>query len=106
MTGDRGRAFSLSLRSGALLLASVLLHLLLEELLEIHTRSGLCARGDLLGCAFGDDVATRLTSLRAHIDDPVGSLDDLKVVLDDDHRVSLIDEGLQSIQQGTNIVEV
>ena len=85
---------------------SVLLHLLLEELLEIHTRSGLCARGDLLRCAFGDDVATRLTTLRAHIDDPVGSLDDLKVVLDDDHRVSLINEGLQSIQQGTDIVEV
>ena len=84
----------------------MLLHLLLEKFLEIYARSGLCARGHLLGCAFGDDIATRLTTLRAHIDDPVGSLDDLKVVLDDDHRVPLINEGLQSIQQGTDIVEV
>ena len=84
----------------------MLLHLLFEKFLEIHTRSRLSARGDFLGCAFGDDVATRLTTLGAHIDDPVGSLDDLKVVLDDDHRVPLIDEGLQSIQQGTDIVEV
>ena len=84
----------------------MLLHLLLEKFLEIHTRSGLSTRGHLLGRTFGDDVAPRLTTLRAHIDDPVGSLDDLKVVLDDDHRVPLIDEGLQSIQQGTDIVEV
>ena len=84
----------------------MLLHLLFEKFLEIHTCSGLSARGHLLGCAFGDDVATRLTTLRAHIDDPVGSLDDLKVIARRRSPSALIDEGLQSIQQGTDIVEM
>ena len=53
-----------------------------------------CA-GDLLRGALGDDQAAAGAALRAHVDDPVGGLDDVEVVLDDDHRVALVDQALQ-----------
>ena len=49
-------------------------------------------RGHLLGRALGDDPASAVATLGTHVDDPVGVLDDVEVVLDDDHRVALVDQ--------------
>src|SRR5690242_15114156 len=44
--------------------------------------------GDLLGRALRDDAAAAVAAFRAEIDDPVRGLDDVEVVLDDEHRVA------------------
>ena len=40
-----------------------------------------------------------VAALGAEIDDPVGGLDDFQIVLDDDHRVALIDQRVQHVQE-------
>src|SRR6266540_1792772 len=47
--------------------------------------------GDVLRCALGDHRAAAAAALRAEVDDPVGGLDDVEVVLDDQHGVALLD---------------
>ena len=44
--------------------------------------------GDLAGRAVIDDLAAALARRRAHVDDPVGRMHDLGIVLDDDQRVT------------------
>src|SRR6187549_2462295 len=46
----------------------------------------------LLRCARGDHLAAAGSALGPEVDDPVGALDDVEVVLDHDHRVALLDE--------------
>ncbi len=50
------------------------------------------AGGDLLGRAGGDDPSAGLAALGPEVDDPVGRLDHLEVVLDHQHRVAGVDE--------------
>ena len=47
---------------------------------------------DGVGCARGHDVASFVTGTRSHIDDPVTCRDDTHVVLDDNDRVTGVDE--------------
>ena len=47
---------------------------------------------DLLGRAGRDDLAAGRAALGAEVDDPVGGLDDVEVVLDDEHGVAAVDE--------------
>ena len=63
-------------------------------------------RGDLLGRALGDDQAAAVAALGAHVDDPVGVLDDVEVVLDDDDGVALVDQPLQHLEQLADVLEV
>ena len=44
--------------------------------------------GDFLGRTFGNDRAAARTALGTHVDDVVGSLDDVQIMLDDNQRVS------------------
>ncbi len=47
---------------------------------------------NLFRCAFlGDQFAAAVTSFGAEINDPIGDLDDIEVVFDDQHRVAGID---------------
>ena len=39
-----------------------------------------------------DDLATGIPAFRPHIDDPIGRLDDVEVVLDDEERAAAFDE--------------
>ena len=61
---------------------------------------------DLLGRAGGDRHAALLAALRAQVDDPVGALDDVEVVLDHDHAVARVDEPLEHLQQALDVGEV
>ncbi len=63
-------------------------------------------RRDLLGRALGDDQPAAGTAFGAHVDDPVGGLDHVEVVLDDDDRVALVDESGQDCQQLADVLEV
>ena len=62
--------------------------------------------GHLLGRPRGDREATLLAALRAHVDDPVGALDHVEVVLDHDHAVARLDEAPQNVQQPLHVGEM
>ena len=67
------------------------------------------AGGDLrhlLGRPLGDDPAAPVAPLGPQVDHPVGRLDDVEVVLDDDHRVALLLEPVEHLQQLADVVEV
>ena len=53
-----------------------------------------------------DDFAAAVAAFGAQVDDPVGGLDDFDIVLDDDHRVALLDELVQHLEQLAHVVEV
>lgn len=45
-------------------------------------------------------------ALGPKVDDVIGAFDDVHVVLDDDDRMSLGDEGVESLQEGLDVVEM
>ena len=55
------------------------------------------------GC---DDLAAATTTFRPEVDDPVGSLDHIEVVLDDDDRVAVVAQTMQHFEQLFDVVEV
>ena len=63
-------------------------------------------RCHLLGRALGHDAPAASAALGAQVDDPVGRLDDVEVVLDDDDGVAVVDEPVQHLQQLLDIGEV
>ncbi len=67
----------------------------IEFFSEVFAGPGGFALGDLFGGAGGGDLAAGGTGFRAEVDDPVGALDDVEVVLDDDEGVALINEALE-----------
>ena len=46
------------------------------------------------------------TTLRTHVDDPVRRLDDVKVVFNDDHRVTLVNEPTKNYQELPDVLEM
>ena len=60
----------------------------------------------VLGRAGGDDLAAAVAAFGAEVDDPVGGLDDVEIVLDDDDRVALVDQLVQHLEQLGDVVEV
>ena len=64
------------------------------------------ACGDFLGRSRGHDAAAAAAALRARDRYVVGRLDHVEVVLDDDHRVALIDELVQHVEQLARVLEV
>src|SRR5215469_3361253 len=61
---------------------------------------------DLFRSALGDDPAAALSAFGAEVDDPVGLLDDVEMVLDDEHGVAQIDEALQDVEEFADVVEM
>ena len=62
--------------------------------------------GDFFGSAFGDDLAAAFAAFGAEVDDPVGGLDDVEIVLDDDERAAAVDELAEGGEQLGDVVEV
>ena len=62
--------------------------------------------GHLCRGAGDHDFTAADTALRTEVDDPVGGLDDVEVVLDDDDGVAVITQPVQYRQQLRDIVEV
>src|SRR2546425_7128259 len=67
---------------------------------------GFFGAGDELGRALGDDAAAAFAAFGAEVNDPIGLLDDVEVVLDDEHGVAEIDEALQDVEELSNVIEV
>src|SRR6516162_3822263 len=58
------------------------------------------------GRSGGHDASTRRAALRTEIDNVVGGLDDVQVVLDDNDCVSLVDELGENVEQLAGVLEV
>src|SRR5699024_2374736 len=56
--------------------------------------------------AGGDDPPAAGAPVGTEVDDVVGRLDDVQVVLDDDHRVPLVDQPVQHLEQLADVLEV
>ena len=63
-------------------------------------------RRQLLRRAGHHDIPTRFTGLGPQVDDPVGRLDHVEVVLDHDHRVAQVDQAIEHVEQLGDVVEV
>jgi hypothetical protein len=63
-------------------------------------------RGDLLRRALGDDPPAAVATLRSEVDDPVGGLDDVEVVFDDQHGVAAIDEPMEDLEELLDVREM
>src|SRR5690348_13977926 len=67
---------------------------------------GGCNLSDLFRRPLSDDPSARRTGFRPHIDDPIGPLDDIQVVLDDHNGVSGVDQAIQYVDEHSDVVEV
>jgi hypothetical protein len=43
---------------------------------------------------------------RPEVDDPVGGLDDVEVMLDNQHRVAVVDEPVEHLEQHAHVLEM
>src|SRR4051795_7294795 len=77
-----------------------------QHLAEEAARPAAVDPSDVLRRANRDDLAACLAALGPEIDNPVGLLDHIEVVLDDDHRVAAVHETLQRLEQLLDIGEV
>src|SRR5262249_56628558 len=64
------------------------------------------ARRDLLGSATGDQLASIVAPLGAEVDDMIGRLDHVQVVLNHHDRMSGIDQSVQAVQEPIDVGEV
>ena len=62
--------------------------------------------GNLLGRALRDDAAAAFAAFGAEVDDPVGLLDYVEVVLDDEDGVAEVGEAVQDVEEFFYVVEV
>ena len=62
--------------------------------------------GDLFRSAFGHDDAAARSAFGSHVDHPVGRLDDVEIMFDNQHGVALVDQGLKHGQQLGDVLEM
>ena len=62
--------------------------------------------GHLLGRSLGDDLAAAVAAFGTEVDNPVGRLDDIEIVLDHNDRVAQIDETIENAEQLADVVEM
>src|SRR4029434_8763801 len=77
-----------------------------QDFPQIPAGIALRLRGNFLGGAGGDDAAAAVASLRTKVDDMVGRLDDVEIVLDDDDGVAAGDQSLQDLQEAMDVRKV
>lgn len=82
------------------------LHFSEKYLFEERAGDGGGVLGELLGSALGDDEAAAATTVGTEVEEVVHTLENIQIVLDDDHRVALIDKLLQNVEQYLDVFEV
>ena len=66
----------------------------------------LFALGEFLWCALKDDRSARCTRLGTEVDNVVGTLDNLHIVLHYNHRMPRRNERIKRLQQAVDVVDV
>ena len=71
-------------------------------------RAGIALRAcrNLLWRTRDHDSSATVATLWTHIDQTIGNLDDIKVVLNHQHRVARIDQALQHIEQLADVLKM
>src|SRR5262249_25295910 len=64
------------------------------------------AGGDFFGRALRDELTAAFAGFRSEVEDPVGALDHLDIVLDDQDGMTGIDQALQDLEQHAHVVEM
>src|SRR6476659_7180305 len=77
-----------------------------KKRLEVAAGMGAPDLCDLLGGPLADNGAASGPGLRTEIDYPIGPLDDVHMVLDDDDGVSGIYQTVENVDQNPYVVEV
>ena len=75
----------------------------LKHRLQILSGVALFAGGHLFRGAGADDGAAAGTAFRAKVDQVIGNLNDIQIVLDDQNGIALIHQRLQYLHQTVNI---
>ena len=70
------------------------------------TRVGPLDPGNFFRRAGGDDLSSFIASLRAEVNDMVGRLDHIQVMLNDEHSIAGIPQSVQDIQKLLDVREV
>src|SRR5437016_5005966 len=73
---------------------------------EIAPRGRIGAAGNMLRGSLRDHAPAPVAGSRSHLDHPVGSLDDVEMVLDDEHGVAGVDQPVEHAAQRSDVVEV
>ena len=53
-----------------------------------------------------DDLSAAVASFRAEVNHPIGTFDDIEIVLDNNNGMAGVDEALENLQQHAHVVEV
>ena len=61
--------------------------------------------GEVAGGTDGDDLSAAVASAGAEVDEPVGALDEVEVVLDEDDGVAGVDEAVEDAQEVGAVLE-
>ena len=78
----------------------------LQQRLEIMPGVAGLHRRHLLRRSFGHNHPALDAAFGAEVDDPVGGLDDVEIMLDHDHAVALLDEAVEDFEELADIVEM
>src|SRR5438270_11852391 len=70
-----------------------------QQRLQILSRMALWNLRDLFGCSGADDFPAGFAAFRPHVDDPIGALNHLEVMLYDDERIAGVAQFHQHLQQ-------
>ena len=62
--------------------------------------------GNQLGASLNHDPAAGIARVGAHLDDPVGSLDDIEVVLDHEDGMTRVDQTIEDHNQLADVINV
>ena len=77
-----------------------------QQSFEVLPGEGCIDLGDVFGCSLSNNLAATIAAIRAQVDDPIGGLDDVQIVLDDQHGVALVNKALQHRQETADVFEV
>ena len=69
-------------------------------------RVALFALGKFRWCAFEDDPAALSAGLGAEVDNMVGALDNLHIVLHDYHRMTRCNQRIKGLEKAVDVVDV
>ena len=64
------------------------------------------ALDQVLGFALENNLATLVASFRSHVNYPVGTFDQLQIVLNDQNGVAFLDESVERLVKFVDVVEV
>src|SRR5678816_1916671 len=67
---------------------------------------GLFHFSNVLGRSTGDNQPAAQSAVGAKIDDPVSRLDDIQIVLDNEHRITPLHQSVQHVEQHPDILKM